>query len=189
MSQQPIPGTCSIPRLRDGTWSGQLRGPLFGLAPDGVFRASSLTRRAVVSYTTFSPLPASLAKRGRFIFCGTVRRDASRRHRPRVSQSLPSCVGSQGLRGIAPYGVRTFLPHPACGTRAILHPSKTKSTIAGESNRDKRKENEWNVPRLAGGKVGKWAGKSLLTFPRQSGQGAEKLRKRNRHVHEYQEDL
>ena len=39
-----------------GTWSGPLRGPLFGLAPDGVFRAPPITLRAVVSYTTFSPL-------------------------------------------------------------------------------------------------------------------------------------
>src|SRR5712691_7907952 len=39
-------------------WSGQLRGPLFGLAPDGVFRASSLTLGAVGSYSTFSPLPS-----------------------------------------------------------------------------------------------------------------------------------
>src|ERR1044071_2027109 len=40
-------------------WSGQLRGPLFGLAPDGVFRASALTLGAVGFYSTFSPLPRS----------------------------------------------------------------------------------------------------------------------------------
>ena len=40
-----------------GTWSGPLRGPLFGLAPDGVFRASALALGAVGSYPTFSPLP------------------------------------------------------------------------------------------------------------------------------------
>ena len=39
-------------------WSGQLRGPLFGLAPDGVFRASALALGAVGSYSTFSPLPS-----------------------------------------------------------------------------------------------------------------------------------
>jgi len=75
-----------------GTWSGPLRGPLFGLAPDGVFRAPPITRRAVVSYTTFSPLPVPLAQRGRFVFCGTVRRDASRRRRPRVSQLVRAWV-------------------------------------------------------------------------------------------------
>jgi hypothetical protein len=41
------------------TWSGQLQGPLFGLAPDGVFRASWLTPGAVGSYSTFSPLLSS----------------------------------------------------------------------------------------------------------------------------------
>src|ERR1017187_1859633 len=61
-----------------GTWSGRLRGPLFGLAPDGVFRASALALGAVGSYPAFSPLPARLSTRGRFIFCGTIRRHASR---------------------------------------------------------------------------------------------------------------
>jgi hypothetical protein len=28
-----------------------------------------------------------------------------------------------------------------------------------------------------------------LSFPRKGGQGAENLRKKNRHVHEYEEDL
>ena len=34
-------------------WSGQPRGFLFGLAPDGVFRAPSITLGAVGSYPTF----------------------------------------------------------------------------------------------------------------------------------------
>ncbi len=50
-SQYPGP----VPQCE--TWSGPLRGPLFGLAPDGVFRASALTLGAVGSYPTFSPLP------------------------------------------------------------------------------------------------------------------------------------
>jgi len=50
-SQYPEP----IPRC--GNCSGPLRGPLFGLAPDGVFRASALALGAVGSYPTFSPLP------------------------------------------------------------------------------------------------------------------------------------
>src|SRR5262245_50347542 len=37
--------------------SGPLRGPLFGLAPDGVFRASALALGAVGSCPTISPLP------------------------------------------------------------------------------------------------------------------------------------
>jgi hypothetical protein len=48
------------------TWSGPLRGFLFGLAPDGVFRAASLALRAVRSYRTFSPLPPACADGGLF---------------------------------------------------------------------------------------------------------------------------
>src|SRR5271170_8414657 len=55
------------------TRSGQLLGFLFGLAPDGVFRAASLALRAVRSYRTFSPLP-SQTDNGGLIFCGTFRR-------------------------------------------------------------------------------------------------------------------
>jgi hypothetical protein len=55
------------------TRSGPLLGFLFGLAPDGVFRAVSLALHAVVSYTTFSPLPHQ-TDCGGLIFCGTFRR-------------------------------------------------------------------------------------------------------------------
>ena len=40
--------------------SEPLQNSLFGLAPDGVFRAASLALRAVRSYRTFSPLPRGL---------------------------------------------------------------------------------------------------------------------------------
>ena len=43
------------------TRSGPLLGFLFGLAPDGVFRAASLALRAVRSYRTFSPSPLACA--------------------------------------------------------------------------------------------------------------------------------
>ena len=67
---------------------------------------------------------------GRFVFCGTVRRDASRRRRPRVSRP-----DKPGLRGIAPFGVRTFLPRFA--PEAILRPSKTAERIAANWTVDK----------------------------------------------------
>ena len=95
-SQYPGP----VPLARDE--SGPLPGPLFGLAPDGVFHASAITLGAVGSYPTFSPLPALLAKRRRFVFCGTVRRHASRRGLPRVSGSRPSCVGPAGYAASRP---------------------------------------------------------------------------------------
>ena len=106
-------------RFRE-SWSGPLRDSLFGLAPDGVFRAVPLARDAVVSYTTFSPLPHQ-TDCGGLIFCGTVRR--------KVFQSSARVYPRRlsGLRGIAPFGVRTFLSRLA--PEAVLRPSKTNFTI------------------------------------------------------------
>src|SRR4051812_44714794 len=73
LSEQPIPETCPA----SGTRSGQLLGFLFGLAPDGVFRASAIALGAVGSYPAFSPLPPTEAGGG-LIFCGTFRRKAFR---------------------------------------------------------------------------------------------------------------
>src|SRR5207249_10316597 len=49
---------------------------LFGLAPTGGYRAAPVTRRAVGSYPTVSPLPLD---KGRFVFCGPLRRLAAPR--------------------------------------------------------------------------------------------------------------
>ena len=114
LSGQPIPGIRPLSR----NWSGPLRDSLFGLAPDGVFRAVPLTRDAVVSYTTFSPLPVALAKHRRFNFLWHCPSESLSTFRPRVSQS-----NGLELRGIAPFGVRTFLFQLA--PKAILRPSKT----------------------------------------------------------------
>ena len=73
---------------RSGTWSGPLRGFLFGLAPDGVFRASALALGAVGFYPAFSPLPPGLADRRRFVFCGTIRRKG-------LAALPPACVQSR----------------------------------------------------------------------------------------------
>ena len=111
------------------TWSGPLRGSLFGLAPDGVFRASALALGAVGSYPTFSPLPVSLAKLRRFKFLW---------HCPSASLAAwpPACIPEQpGLRGIAPCGVRTFLPRLAPG--AVLHPSKITGKLTQMEGGDK----------------------------------------------------
>ena len=81
------------------------------------------------SYRTFSPLPPACAVGG-LIFCGTFRR--------KVFQ-LPARVYPRrlsGLRGIAPFGVRTFLPRLAPG--AILRPSKTMGNLAAKRRPDKR---------------------------------------------------
>src|SRR3954469_620965 len=77
--------------------------PLFCLAPHGVFRASRITPRAVSSYLAFSPLP-ELKKEQLFfqrtggVFSVTLSVIAIfQPRRPRI------------LRGMLPYGVRTFL--------------------------------------------------------------------------------
>src|SRR2546423_2967633 len=72
--------------------------PLFCLAPHGVFRASRVTPRAVSSYLAFSPLPALRCQRTGGVFSVTLSVNARLgERRPRV------------LRGMLPYGVRTFL--------------------------------------------------------------------------------
>src|ERR1700726_5114867 len=72
--------------------------PLFCLAPHGVFRASQITPRAVSSYLAFSTLPALRCQRTGGVFSVTLSVNARlRERRPRI------------LRGMLPYGVRTFL--------------------------------------------------------------------------------
>ena len=79
-------------------------GFLFGLAPDGVFRALPITRQAVSSYLTFSPLPRPCGRGGLFSVALSVEMLS---HSARVYlRAEPE------LRGIAPSGVRTFLPRP-----------------------------------------------------------------------------
>src|SRR5437763_14382534 len=97
-AEPPVPQSrdhdATIPEDR----SGPAVLPLFCLAPHGVFRASRITPRAVSSYLAFSPLPVQRTRR--CVFCDTFRhRDpaAAGPRRPRV------------LRGMPPYGVRTFL--------------------------------------------------------------------------------
>ena len=46
-------------------------GPLFDLAPGGVYLAICLTANAVSSYLAFSPLPARLGGLRLCLFCGT----------------------------------------------------------------------------------------------------------------------
>ena len=98
--------------LPPGEWR---RSPcLFGLAPCGVYHAAPVTRRAVRSYRTFSPLPflaACAARRGRYVLCCTGRPDGL--NHP-----------SRTLSGTLPCGVRTFLPRSTpCGASGSDHPA------------------------------------------------------------------
>src|SRR5271165_5058418 len=88
---------------------------LFGLAPCGVYPAPDVTAGAVRSYRTFSPLPTALARRGRYLLCGTSR----------LAALTPR---SRTLSGTLPCGVRTFLSRPGLrlagsGRPSCLHDS------------------------------------------------------------------
>jgi hypothetical protein len=67
-----IPATC-----RGRRRLGRSQPPLFGLAPGGVYPAAPVTKGAVRSCRTVSPLPAGPVRsrepilHGRFVFCGT----------------------------------------------------------------------------------------------------------------------
>ncbi len=63
---------------------------LFGFAPGGVYLAGLVTKSAVRSYRTFSPLPGQAR---RFVFCGTFPGVAPAGHYP------APCI----------HGARTFL--------------------------------------------------------------------------------
>src|SRR2546428_12517572 len=76
----------------------------------------------------FHPCPLSLAKPRRFKFLW---------HFPSAGPAAwpPACIPDEsGLRGIAPCGVRTFLPRLAPG--AVLRPSKITSKLAQRDLRD-----------------------------------------------------
>jgi len=77
--------------------SGPL-GSLFCLAPDGVYPATPITRRAVGSYPAISPLPPIGTEGGLFSVTLSV-----------TGTLLPVPLFSQG---ILPCGVRTFLYPP-----------------------------------------------------------------------------
>ena len=98
-----------------GTEAGHFIRPLFGLAPDGVYRASSLARTSggllphlfTLAGAPARSEPAGWHTGGLFsvaLSVGTPRGVAARVY------PAPVHEGTGGLRGIAPCGVRTFLP-------------------------------------------------------------------------------
>jgi len=70
-SSSDLPGNYSF-----RNWSGRLRLTMFDLAPYGVCRALPVTREAVRSYRTISPLlwASGVGCLERYIFCGTFPR-------------------------------------------------------------------------------------------------------------------
>jgi len=116
LSQQPVPGTRSLSRNseraapRSPIWPCTRWGLpcLVACASSGglLHHLFTLTTVAAVYDRRISGAHRAPLQ-WRYILCGTFRRDASQRHLPRVSPTKSE------LRGIAPGGVRTFLPHRA----------------------------------------------------------------------------
>ncbi len=128
------------------TETGRAGPPLlFGLAPRGVFRASSVATRAVGSYPTVSPLPNAFGRKRRargfasslppgraphrrFIFCGTLRSRALADPTPWRYQArcprIPSLAAEDR-------GVRTFLQLAKlrCSPRISDHPTRPLPTL------------------------------------------------------------
>src|SRR6266404_5380468 len=104
--------------------------PLFCLAPHGVFRASRIASRAVSSYLAFSPLPALKKEQlffqrtgGLFSVTLSVNPDLGR-GRPRI------------VRGMLPYGVRTFLQQTPKSFGAHQRSSAIKRTLAHPAQKE-----------------------------------------------------
>ena len=90
LSRLPVTRKLQRPTLRH---DGQPYRLMCGLASDGVYRASSVTRRAVSSYLAFPPLPEKLA----VYFCCTILRVTSTGRYP------ASCPMKLGLSSPVPF--------------------------------------------------------------------------------------
>jgi hypothetical protein len=131
LSQQPYPKPV---RFR-GRGAGRSSVSYLALHPMG-FSVPSRSRGTRWSLTPpFHPYPSEISnlrfQSGGLIFCGTVRRDASQRHRPRVS---PNAFGVTRHRAL---WCSDFPPSRQVGT-AVLRPSKIGLSLA-EKNRKTRK--------------------------------------------------
>ena len=98
--RESSPTHCSD--LPGSTFGTDVAASLFGLAPDGVYPASTVTSAAVRSYRTISPLP----HQWRYLFCGTFRGLAPPR------RYLASCPMEPGLSST--HCAAITRPTPAC---------------------------------------------------------------------------
>src|SRR6266480_2478830 len=83
--------------------------PLFCLAPHGVFPAPRIAPRAVSSYLAFSPLPVQTREANGFPYSCSCQRTGGIFS---VTLSVAAILQPRRprfLRGMLPYGVRTFL--------------------------------------------------------------------------------
>src|SRR5438874_13071303 len=103
--------------------------PLFCLAPHGVFRASRIAPRAVSSYLAFSPLPALCCQRTGGVFSVTLSIAAV------FQLQLPRI-----LRGMAPYGVRTFLQQNPANAGLTSDHLPSRGSISQSGTQESRRK-------------------------------------------------
>ena len=126
LSQQPVPGTRSAARNLERAAPGS---PIWPCTRWGFpcLRACAWSGGLLPHLFTLTSAPLPEPGRSEFLWHYPSGRLAA--SPPACIPRGPSCVGPRRLRGIAPYGVRTFLlPQVALG-KAILRPSKIKATI------------------------------------------------------------
>ena len=103
MSEQPVPET--RPALA-GHGAGRSRVSYLALLPTGFSVPPRLLAERWALTPPFHPCRGHTENRGGFSFCGTFRRCA-------LTRPAHVYPGQAGLHGVAPCGVRTFLPGPA----------------------------------------------------------------------------
>ena len=103
-----LPASSDLPGTRTRRVTAR---PLFGLAPRGVCPATAITRSAVRSCRTFSPLPRASPER--YIFCGTFREPPFESGPPAVSRHdtlwRPDFPPRRNRRGGCPSGRPGFI--------------------------------------------------------------------------------
>ena len=107
-----IPLGAALPRRSSslpGSNASRVGAPLFGLAPDGVYRASPVASPAVGSYPTVSPLPDP--PKGPSAVCSLLH--------------FPSPHDARPLAGILLCGARTFLHAPTVRSDCLANFPRT----------------------------------------------------------------
>ena len=118
-----------FPCLRACAWSGGLLPRHFTLTQPFLKPAVAMQHKPIARTKLLRRLrPAASGKAGRYVFCGTIRQDASRHHCPRVSvrRLLASATASYAASRPLVFGLSS---PPNLSGGAILRPSKTTSKV------------------------------------------------------------
>jgi hypothetical protein len=118
--------TCYLTRPTRAVIARNPQLPLFGLAPGGVFPATPVTRSAVRSYRTFSPLPTCVG--GIFSVALSLRSPSPDviRHRVPWSPDFPRKGEYHGNKGSSPACPHIHLPRPSGCLVMIIYPAGRK---------------------------------------------------------------